>query len=226
MAFWNVIFPSKCKICENPFIFKDQNLYCPSCISAIQKTDIFFCRSCGITVEGGYPICDNCKKEKVYDYIEAFTNYYKVGGIIRDYKLSGYKNLYKVLSQMIREDLISFIRINKIDTVLYVPIHKSTLKKRGFNHLKLILEDVVPSFMIKDWIVKEKKTKFQMELSAEERSKNLINAFSLREDAKFYGQNVLVFDDILTTGSTLKEIAKLLKRQNIGKIFGYVIAKT
>ncbi|MCX7760646.1 MAG: double zinc ribbon domain-containing protein [Hydrogenothermaceae bacterium] len=226
MAFWNVIFPSKCKICENPFIFKDQNLYCPSCISAIEKTEIYFCRSCGITVESGYTVCDNCKKDRIYNQIEAFTDYYKVGEIIRDYKLGGYKNLHKVLSQMIKEDLLSFIKENKVETVLYIPLHPSTLKKRGFNHLRLILEDIVPSFMIKDWIIKERKTKFQMELSAEERQKNLTDAFSLKEEAKFYGQNVLVFDDILTTGSTLKEVAKLLKNQNIGKIFGYVVAKT
>ncbi|MEJ5172902.1 MAG: double zinc ribbon domain-containing protein [Hydrogenothermaceae bacterium] len=226
MAFWNVVFPSKCKICENPFIFKDQNLYCSSCISSITKTDIYFCKSCGITVEGGYPLCDRCKKEKVYDHIEVFTDYYKVGEMIVDYKLAGYKSLHKVLSQMIKDDLLSFIKNNKVETVLYVPLHPSTLKKRGFNHLRLILEEIVPSFMLKDWLTKEKKTKLQIELSAEEREKNLIGAFSIKGEAKFYGQNVVVFDDVLTTGSTLKEIAKLLKKQNVGKIFGYVIAKT
>lgn len=79
--------------------------------------------------------------------------------------------------------------------------------------------------MLKDWIVKVRETKFQMDLDFQERQTNLTNAFSLTADAKFYGQNIVVFDDISTTGSTLREIAKLLKRQNIGKIFGYVIAK-
>lgn len=225
MAIWNIIFPSKCLICENPFIAKKQNLFCDDCLSNIKKSNIYYCRSCGIISKNCYPICESCKIEKIFDHIEAFTDYKSIDKIIKEYKLNGYKNLSKILADLIREDFTRFLKENKIETVLYVPVSEKVLKKRGFNHLKLILQEITPSFMLKDWIVKVRETKFQMDLDFQERQTNLTNAFSLTADAKFYGQNIVVFDDISTTGSTLREIAKLLKRQNIGKIFGYVIAK-
>lgn len=225
MAIWNIIFPSKCLICDFPFIIKDQNLVCEDCISEIRKSEIYYCRSCGITCDRCYPVCENCKVERVYEQIEAFTDYSKVEKILKNYKLSGYKNLAGLLANLIREDLTSFIKQNNIQTVLYVPLSKKVLKKRGFNHLELILRQIVPPFMLKNWLIKTKETKFQMDLDAKERQTNLKDAFALSEDAKFYGQNILVFDDVSTTGSTLKEIAKLLKTQNTGKIYGYVIAK-
>lgn len=225
MVIWNIIFPSKCLICENPFAIKDQNLFCEECISSIKKSDIYYCRSCGITCKNCYPICESCKREKIFDNIEVFTDYQNVDKIIKEYKLNGYINLHRILANLIKEDFTKFLKQNSIETVLYVPISKKVLKKRGFNHLRLILEQITPSFMLKDYIIKIKETKFQMDLSPQERQTNLIGSFSIKQDAKFYGQNVVIFDDVLTTGSTLREIAKLLKEKNIGKIFGYTIAK-
>lgn len=225
MAIWNLIFPSGCRICGNPFLIEKQNLYCPECIDSIERSSILYCRSCGRSSENCYPICENCKKERIYDHIHAFTDYSKVGDIIKDYKLNGYKSLYRVLSKMIREDLTEFVRSHEIQAVLYVPVSKKVLRKRGFNHLRILLLDILPSFLVKDWLIKIKETRYQMDLSSSERETNLIDAFSLSDDANFFGQNVMIFDDVLTTGSTLKQVAKVIKRQNIGKIYGYVIAK-
>lgn len=208
-----------------PFLIKDQNLFCEDCLQQIEKSFSFFCRSCGISTNNSYPICDSCRRERLYDYIYSFTDYHKVSQLIVRYKLTGYKRLNKLIASIIKEDLINFLKKHNIETILYIPLSKKTYRKRGFNHLELILREIVPDFLIKDWLVKVRETKLQVELSKEEREKNLLNAFSFKESAKFYGQNVLVFDDILTTGSTLREVGKLLKTKNIGKIYGYVIAK-
>ncbi|MCX7738046.1 MAG: ComF family protein [Hydrogenothermaceae bacterium] len=226
MVIWNVVFPSKCEICGKPFVIKDQNLFCSNCLDQIERSFSFFCRSCGVAGENSFPLCDRCKKDRMYDYIHSFTSYSKVSQIIIKFKLSGYKNLSKNIASLIKKDLLDFVKTHNIQTVLYVPISKGTYRKRGFNHLELILREIVPNFLIKDWLAKNRDTKLQVELSKEEREKNLTDAFSLKKEAKFYGQNILVFDDILTTGSTLREIGKLLRTKKVGKIYGYVIAKT
>lgn len=225
MALWNIIFPSNCVVCDDPFVIKNQNILCEDCLSKIKKSEIYYCHSCGKTCDGCYPLCQGCKSGRVYEHIEVFTDYSKVDKIIKNYKLYGYKNLATLLANLIKDDLLNFIRQREVQTVLYIPLSKKVLKRRGFNHLEAILKQVVPSFMLKDWLIKTIETKFQMDLGSEERQKNLIDAFSLSKEVKFYGQNILVFDDILTTGSTLREVAKVLKTQNIGKIYGYVIAK-
>jgi len=221
----NLIFARKCIKCGMPFLFDNQNLICEDCISKIEKLEINFCKSCGISLDDKCLFCDSCKKERLYEYIYNYTTYYHIKEIITEYKISKIKSLSKTIADVIKEDIINIVKQNNVETILYIPLSEKIMKKRGFNHLYEILINIFPKYMIKDFLIKTKETKFQMELNKEERNKNLINAFSLMKDAKFYGENILIFDDVLTTGATLREIGYLLKGQNIGKMYGYVISK-
>lgn len=69
------------------------------------------------------------QNRKIFDHIEAFTDYKSIDKIIKEYKLNGYKNLSKILADLIREDFTRFLKENKIETVLYVPVSEKVLKK-------------------------------------------------------------------------------------------------
>lgn len=204
-------------------MFSHQNIVCSECLNQIKQEVIFYCHSCGKSERNSYPLCEDCKTDKKYEDIRVFTYYYYVENPIVKLKFTKIKPLAKDLALLIKDDLQSYIKLNRIQNVLYIPLSKKVEKERGFNHLKEILKYAVPSFLVKDYLEKVKETQYQVRLKKEERFKNLKDAFSLKVD-KIKG-NTLIFDDILTTGATLLEIYNLIKDKVEGKIYAYTIAK-
>jgi len=220
--FYSSIFPQECEICETTFCIKNQNYVCEDCLSSIYKTDFVYCHSCGkITAN-----CLDCKMEKKFDDIGVFTKTNKtLTTIIGIYKLKSVKALAKDIADLIKYDITDFVKKNEINLITYVPLSKKLYKKRGFNHLREILINIFPKSMVREVLVKTKDTKLQMELSKEEREKNLKNVFKVKKFSEIEGKNILIFDDIMTTGSTLLECLKEIRKGKPNKVYGYVIGR-
>ena len=221
MSFLNALFPAKCVICHNLFIFEHQNLFCDKCLSMIKKEYVEYCSGCGSKIKN----CQICLKKRVFYRLQIFKNNDRyITDLIVHFKIKGYKNLYTVISEKIQDDLTDFVKKENIEIITYVPLDKTTLKKRGFNHLEEILKKIFPTYLIWEVVEKVKKTELQMDLSRDQRLKNLKGAFRSKNiDIK--GKKVLIFDDIMTTGSTMKEVCSVVKKGKPDRVYGYVIAR-
>jgi ComF family protein len=113
-----------------------------------------------------------------------------------------------------------------IDIVVPVPLHSSRLAQRGFNQTELIFhawaED--QGWVWLDALDRVRPTKPQWELELKERRKNLKGAFKVTRPELVQGKTVLLVDDIVTSGITLNECAKALKRSGAGKVIGLALA--
>ncbi|MCX6737810.1 MAG: phosphoribosyltransferase family protein [Candidatus Parcubacteria bacterium] len=111
-----------------------------------------------------------------------------------------------------------------------MPIHKKKLKNRGFNQSEEIVKHLFEEFglnFIKDLIIKTKNTPPQAELSKDERKKNIINAFEINPLLKdiIKDKNILLVDDVFTTGSTMEECSKILKQNCAQSVWCAVVAR-
>lgn len=109
-----------------------------------------------------------------------------------------------------------------------VPLHRQRYAWRGFNQAELLAENLTDKFNIplnKKLIVRSKNTSSQVKLPGKDREKNILNAFSFYSSAPNLNKNILLIDDIITTGATMNEIAKLLKSRGIEKVWGLALAK-
>ena len=220
MNILNAIFPGKCVICEELFIFEKQNLFCEECLSKIKKEKLIYCKSCGAKEVN----CQKCIKKRYYDDIQIFrSNDYTLTQLIYWFKIKKFKNLSYLMAEKIKEDITTFTQEKKIDLITYVPLHKKILKERGFNHLKEILVHIFPSYIIREVVEKVTDTQLQMNLKKAERVTNLDGAFRLSGSVK--GKKVLIFDDIMTTGTTMLQMYKTIKKGRPEKIFGYLIGR-
>ncbi len=218
----NLFYPAKCLVCGNVFKIDNQNVICKNCIKSIKPVKVFYCKSCGSPVEN----CQKCVKQRKFDYLKVFTSANSdLINLLATYKFQGIKPLGKEIASIIYEDIINFVKKENIDLITFIPITKRLYKERGFNHLEIILRNIFPSYLIKEVLVKIKETKFQAHLPADERRKNIKYAFSLKKNINIKGKRILIFDDILTTGSTMLEAYKTVKKGNPDKIFGYVICR-
>lgn len=187
------------------------------------------CIICG--VEGFQGICSRCKSDikRVHEQEEIMAyGYY--GGVLKKLILNlkyhksfiAGKVLADLLCQIIKEKELS------IDCICYVPISKASLKKRGFNQCKVLAKNISVTLDVPliDCLMKVKDTKEQKLLGKEERMKNVLDAFEIKNKEKLFKKNILLIDDVYTTGATINECKKNIEKCNINKIYLLTIAKS
>ena len=187
------------------------------------------CIICG--VEGFLGICSKCKSEikRVHqqDEIMAYGYY---GGVLKKLILN-LKYHKSFIAGKVLADLLCQIIIEKklsIDCICYVPISKDSLKKRGFNQCSVLAKNIssILDIPVIDCLVKVKETKEQKLLGKEERMKNILDAFEIKNKEKLFKKNILLIDDVYTTGATINECKKNIEKCNINKIYLLTIAKS
>ena len=115
--------------------------------------------------------------------------------------------------------MASFIQIYRLDIAQFdiivpVPLHPSRLRERGYNQAQLLAEQIIQNYSISlsiNNLVRIRNTEHQTVLSKKERWTNIDGAFIVKRPARFFGKNILIIDDLLTTGATACEAAGTLK---------------
>ncbi len=187
------------------------------------------CIICG--VEGFLGICSKCKSEiKRVHQQEEIMAYGYYGGVLKKLILN-LKYHKSFIAGKVLADLLCQIIIEKelsIDFICYVPISKASLKKRGFNQCSVLAKNIssILDIPVIDCLVKVKETKEQKLLGKEERMKNILDAFEIKNKEKLFKKNILLIDDVYTTGATINECKKNIEKCNINKIYLLTIAKS
>ena len=145
---------------------------------------------------------------------------------VYDFKYKNKRYYGKIFAEEMGKRFSDLIRMWDINEIIPVPIHKKRLKQRGFNQSDIIAEELGRIMGIpvsKDKIIRIKNTRPQKALDDIERIKNIRDAFSNIEGYK-PEKNVLVIDDIFTTGTTIRHIAQKLKALGAEKVFFLTIS--
>ncbi len=110
-----------------------------------------------------------------------------------------------------------------------IPLHGSKLKSRGYNHAQILAEELAKRFQLPmaNLLTRTRKTQSQFGLNREERKENIAGAFAFISDKQQIIRDRYIFlvDDIVTTGATLNEAVKILKKAGVQKVWGVALAK-
>ena len=109
-----------------------------------------------------------------------------------------------------------------------IPLDKIKLKQRGYNQSEELAKNLAKALntpITSNVLVKIQSTKSQMELSKSGREKNLADAFSIKNPKQIQGKKVFLIDDVYTTGSTMAECAKILKKSGVKTVWGISLAR-
>ena len=227
----NILFPEniKCILCNDEV---DENKFC--LCDNCAKTDIFcehICDKCGTPVRSEAEYCLFCSgKRRSFDFARAplvYTN--KVVASIHSFKYDGKKYLAKPFAKLMFESFKTFEDKGiKFDYIIPVPLHKNKLKKRGYNQSELLAIELskltdVPTLC--DNVVRIKETSTQTELTRKERFENVKDAFEILDKSVVKNKNILIVDDVLTTGATTESLAEKLRRCGCNKICVLAVAR-
>lgn len=158
------------------------------------------------------------------------TNYNRfLKEFIHGFKFNGKSYLYKPFSEIMIDTIREKGIENNIDLILFVPIHYRKEAIRGYNQTELLADYIARSInkpISKKNLVKSKWTKEQNQLTKLERSNNLGNSFKIKDPSKITNKRILLIDDIITTGSTMKECAKVLINSGAKEVIGLALTSS
>lgn len=224
-SFLNILFPETCPICRKPSSDHWTAPICTECWQSIQPYTGPKCRKCGKPLNSdASTVCGDClKDEPAFESAGSFGLY--DGALRKAINLLKYHNVKRLSKPL--SDIILRIKIPRVDAVLPVPLYKKRLRQREFNQSALIAKYTARSLgliLIVDSLVKNRDTKPQVGLSSDERRKNMRNAFGIQNKEMIEGKNILLVDDVSTTGATVRECSKILKKAGAGEVHVVTLA--
>ena len=232
----NIILPKKCICCGKTL---KHGYFCEDCYK--NKLEFIrepYCKKCGskifvknISIDKDKLICLDCLRNTNYfdKSLSVFIYNKTIADTIYLFKMRNGFALSKFFYIFLNKKIKEFN--DKIDYIIPVPMSIKKLRKRGYNHTILLIREFEKNKnykIIYDLLDKHKPTADQKNLPYKLRLENVKNSFSVNK--KYLdlvkNKNILIIDDVFTTGSTLNECAKTLKRKGATKVFTLTIAKT
>lgn len=226
----NILSPPKCIACNSNLPLETTAMLCYECSKDYHKNSGATCDICGKPIyENRDNTCSSCKSENIY-YIKNVARYKYKGSIKTSIQNMKFKRRMWIAFEFGRalaktiEDEYSDI---KFDMILYVPMSPINEFKRGFNQsyeMAAIISEKLKIPVSNKILYKKPGIKTQSGLNRKERIENIKNAFTVRNNHLLTDKTVLLIDDVFTTGSTVNECAKMLKRNGALAVYAATLA--
>lgn len=234
------LFPSDCRLCGSPLINISRLPVCRPCLSNIPRIAGNFCSVCGERVLSPHALnageiqCGLCRRLKP-PFVKAVAYGSYDGGLRELIHLLKYEQVRPaaaVLGRMLAE-AVSGIESGSTCMVIPVPLHSRKLRQRGFNQSELIAQHAIKlgagsgRLVLRSGLLERRReTQSQIGLTRHQRRENLRGAFAVSRPEELAGREILLVDDVLTTGTTVSECARVLRRAGASKVFVATVART
>lgn len=229
----DAIFPPLCIACSDVLSSRQEKVFCEACNRNILYLTQSHCPVCGIIFpDSPAPdhLCGRCLEDHPhYDIARAALAY---EGVIHDaihqFKYGRNLTVGEALAGLLTDFHFSDIEIGSFDLIIPVPLHVRRLRRRGFNQALILARalgkkhGVAVDFSL---LKRKKLTLTQTGLDKKEREKNIKDAFSVVHSEKLKAKNVIVVDDVYTTGATINECAKTLKKAGAAQVAVITLAR-
>ncbi len=205
--FLNLFFPNLCQACGRSLI-KSENIICLECLYKLPKTN--------------FHLHENNPISRIFwgrADIQAATSFlfFNKGGhvqkLIHELKYKGNTETGKYLGEQFGRDLYDSELFGNIDIIIPVPLHKKRLHSRGFNQSEVICNGMSISMkkpINTNCLQRLEHTDTQTKKARYTRWENVVGKFGIVDSAELEGKNLLLVDDVLTTGATLESCAQVL----------------
>jgi ComF family protein len=221
--------PRMCLFCGVPVGETAAVAVCPECEARIEWVASPLCSCCGRVFEsrdGADRVCGYCQTD-LPPFARARAAVLYDGPVtqtITRFKFSRQLALLPVMQHWLQQPLCLEL-VAAADLLAPVPLHPKRIKHRGFNQSLLLAQAFPGAPVAREALVRTKHTAPQVGLNPKEREKNVKGAFAVPDPAQVKGKSVLLIDDLYTTGSTVKECARVLRRAGASRVEVLTVAR-
>ena len=237
-SLFSILFPSDCRICHAPLTNVSALPVCEPCLAKIVPLGGPLCQICGeklfhrIAETEDKPLCAICRR--VGAHFRRAVAFGAYEGALRDlihlFKYNGVRPAGKVLGGLLNQTVTAMALPDSL-IVIPVPLWSGKRTARGFNQAEAIAGTFI-SFQSSSSIqldtsilVRTRETTSQTGLTRHQRRANVRGAFAVVNAAKIKGRSILVVDDVMTTGTTTGECARVLRRAGAKEVFVATVAR-
>jgi ComF family protein len=238
---FTVIFPANCRFCQQPLVHASRLPVCADCLASIHEIEGSLCSVCGERVPASAatfdPRCGVCRRvEWPFDRAVAYGSY---DGNLRELlhllKYERVRTAAPVLGGMLTAAIrrLGADILTRPLIVIPVPLYAGKRRERGFNQAHTLAEIALRSFGPKsrtelrpELLRRVRATQSQIGLTRHQRRENLRGAFAVTEPDEIRGRYVLLVDDVMTTGTTAAECARVLRRAGAATVWVATVART
>lgn len=232
------MFPSDCRICLQPLI-KISNLpVCEECLAKVVPLDGVLCRICGEKLFSSYvqtedgPLCGLCRRiAPQFRRAAAFGSYDgELRELVHLFKYNAVKPAGRLLATLLRRT-IAELQLPADLVLIPVPLWPGKRQARGFNQAEAIARafcslQASSSIQLEtSSLVRTRETASQTGLTRKQRRANVRGAFAVTKAEKVRGRSILLIDDVMTTGTTVNECARVLLRAGAKEVFVATVAR-
>lgn len=231
----HVVLPVDCARCGAALRDDPVPFFCRRCWTGLQPISEPTCPRCGCPLASKAALtyspdhlCVRCRLRRP-SYTRAWSLYPYTPPLQDAIRLFKYHK--KVILADALGDLMQPIlqRLPEVDLLIPVPLHHSRLKEREYNQSLLLADRLNRRLRAPcsyDNLVRLRQTPSQTELSRAARIKNLRRAFSVQRPGEVNGKRILLIDDVFTTGTTVNECAKALRKAGAADVYVATLART
>jgi ComF family protein len=234
------LYPPRCRACGGRIAGRDSEYLCAACRPQIHLVSHPLCSVCGrpfLDASGEDHLCAACLTRMPH-FVQgrAWACYPRDEGtehplrqVVQKFKYGRKVSLGKPLGRLMAQGCREFLSEFSIDVVIPVPLHPARLRWRGFNQSLLLARQVSRIYNVPmDAFVlyRNRETPPQTQLSEEDRRKNVRGAFATYPEKSLKGINVLLVDDVYTSGATVNECSRVLTRDGAKRVYVLTLART
>lgn len=230
---FGLIYPRICVLCEAELDGDASGWVCRRCVAALPWIRSPVCARCGAPLEAGAeprPICAVCRaRRRTFDRAVSGLRY---SAAARDLvqRLKYQRQLYvaPVLAEALVYAWRRFLEEATVDMIVPVPLHPRKQRQREFNQAEEIAVRSAPTIgaPVRPRVLRRlRDTQTQTDLNAAGRRANVQGAFAAAPGGGIRGADILLVDDVFTTGSTLSECATLLRKAGARRILAATAAR-
>jgi ComF family protein len=236
----NIIYPPRCPVC-GLFLWKDRGraggtdlLFCRTCLADFRNITSPFCTICGTpfsSIDGNDHRCEDClRKRPLFQSIQVpFLYDGPLLTAIHQFKYGSKSFLAGSLGPLLARFAATRVEPSDDLVTIPVPLHPKRLRERGFNQSLLLARHVAQGLRTELDFLALRRVRYttpQTGLGKEARRRNVSKAFEVRDPGAVKGKRVLLVDDVATTGSTLNECARVLRKAGCKEVSCLVLART
>jgi ComF family protein len=221
-AVLNLLFPVSCVLCRLPVRERRWGAACPDCWSRLEPVAPPFCPKCGLIAAAIEGLCGACRlDERAFDFARSALIFNDgARELIHHLKYSERVSLAGPLGGFLKECL-DREPFSPQAVIVPAPLHRSRERQRGFNQAELLARRLGRPVVTR-LVRRRKNTPSQTGLTRAQRADNLRGAFEARGKAP---ESVIIVDDVYTTGATVNEIARTLKRAGTRRVEALTVAR-
>lgn len=210
--------------------------FCPSCDSKLSVEEDAVCNICLSNIQRAtqerlwHEYERKFRGEKIisgFASLFVFEKDKELQHVIHELKYSGKFSLGSFLGKLIARELGDKLSEWKIDLIVPVPLHHLKRSERGYNQSEFLargMKSVLKIPVKSNLINRNRFTETQTALSLEERKENVKDAFTIKRKVNIADKNILLIDDVITTGATTAECGRLLLQKGASKVYAASVA--